>query len=36
LGRRLLGSPRMARGLRYASAGIFTTLALRLALMERS
>ena len=36
LGRRLLGSPRMARGLGYASAGIFTTLALRLALMERS
>lgn len=36
LGRRLAGSPRLARGLGLVSAGIFTTLALRLALMERA
>jgi threonine/homoserine/homoserine lactone efflux protein len=35
LGRRMAGSPGVARGLGYASAGIFTALALRLALMER-
>lgn len=36
LGRRLTGSPRTARGLSYASAGIFSALALRLALIERA
>lgn len=36
LGRGLAGSPRLARGLALVSAGIFTTLALRLALMERA
>ncbi|MEB8387161.1 LysE family translocator [Rhodobacteraceae bacterium KMM 6894] len=36
LGRRMAGSPRVARGLGVASAMIFTALALRLALMERT
>lgn len=36
VGRRLTGSPRFARGLAVASAGIFTALALRLVVMERS
>lgn len=36
LGRRLTGSPRTARLLGYISGGIFTTLAIRMALLERS
>lgn len=36
LGRRLTHSPRFARGLGLASAGIFTALAVRLAMMERA
>jgi threonine/homoserine/homoserine lactone efflux protein len=36
LGRRLATSPRLARGLGIASAGIFAALAARLALMQRS
>ncbi len=36
LGRRLAQSPRFARGLGWATAGVFTALAARLALMERS
>lgn len=36
LGRRLTGSPRITRGLGYASAGIFAALAARLAMMERA
>jgi len=36
LGRRLTGSPALSRGLGYATAAIFTALALRLALIERS
>jgi threonine/homoserine/homoserine lactone efflux protein len=36
MGRRLTGSPRMARVLGYVSGGIFAGLAIRLALLERS
>lgn len=36
MGRRLTGSPRLARLLGYGSGGIFTALALRLALLERA
>ncbi|MDV7142226.1 LysE family translocator [Tropicimonas sp. TH_r6] len=36
LGRRLAQSPRFARGLGWVTAGVFTALAARLALMERS
>ncbi|UXX81609.1 LysE family translocator [Roseovarius pelagicus] len=36
LGRRLTAAPRLARGLGYATAAIFTGLALRLALMQRN
>ena len=36
LGRRLTGSPRFARWLGWISAGIFTALAARLALLERA
>ncbi|MGR3461735.1 MAG: LysE family translocator [Roseovarius sp.] len=36
LGRRLATSPRLARGIGLVSAGIFTALAARLALMQRS
>ena len=36
LGRRLANSPRFARALRWTTAGVFTALAARLALMERS
>jgi len=36
LGRRLARSARFARGLGYVSAGVFATLALRLAVMERT
>ena len=36
LGRKLTGSPRLTRGLGYVSAGIFTALAARLALIERA
>jgi threonine/homoserine/homoserine lactone efflux protein len=35
-GRRLVSSPRFARRLRYASAGIFTLLALRLAALQKA
>ncbi|MDO6521672.1 LysE family translocator [Shimia thalassica] len=35
LGQKLLGSPRFNRGLGFASAAIFTALALRLALLEQ-
>ncbi|WP_272008697.1 LysE family translocator [Roseovarius sp. ZX-A-9] len=36
LGRRMTAAPRLARGLGYASAAIFTGLALRLALLQRA
>lgn len=36
LGRRLANSPRLARALGWLTAGVFTALAVRLALMERS
>ncbi len=36
LGRRLAGSDRFNRGLGFASAGIFTALAVRLAILERA
>lgn len=36
MGRRLTGSPRMARLLGYVSGGIFAALAMRLALLERA
>ncbi len=36
LGRRLANSPRFAHALRWTTAGVFTALAARLALMERS
>lgn len=36
IGGRLARSPRLARGLGFASAGIFTALALRLAFLERA
>ncbi|MDX1785524.1 MAG: LysE family translocator [Roseovarius sp.] len=36
LGRRMTAAPRLARGLGYATAAIFTGLALRLALLQRA
>jgi threonine/homoserine/homoserine lactone efflux protein len=36
VGHRLTGSPGLARGLGYVTGGIFTALALRLAMMERA
>lgn len=36
IGRRLTGSPRAARLLGYASGGVFTALAIRLAVLERA
>ena len=36
MGRRMAGSPRMARALGIASAGVFTALAVRLAILERA